>query len=183
MSNLPFATPSPADWRALAETALKDRDLASLVHLDADGLDVRPLYAAANAGEAVTAPRPTHADGRAWDLRVLVEGNDAVALNGVALAQLEGGAASLLVRGGVTADSDTLVQTLAGVQLELAEVALDAGLDGATAADALAVAAKGSPRAKLAFHMDPASAFVAQGGGARPLRALLRRPGCAGNAL
>ena len=58
MSNLPFATPSPADWRALAETALKDRDLASLVHLDADGLDVRPLYAAANAGEAVTAPAP-----------------------------------------------------------------------------------------------------------------------------
>ncbi len=177
MSNLPFATPSPADWRALAETALKDRDLASLVHLDADGLDVRPLYAAANAGEAVTAPRPTHADGRAWDLRVLVEGNDAVALNGVALAQLEGGAASLLVRGGVTADSDTLVQTLAGVQLELAEVALDAGLDGATAADALAVAAKGSPRAKLAFHMDPASAFVAQGGGARPLADYLELAG------
>lgn len=177
MSNSPFATPSPADWRALAEAALKDRDLASLVHLDADGLDLRPLYAAANAGEAVTAPRPSHADGRAWDLRVLVEGDDAAALNALALAQLEGGAASLLVRGGVTADSDTLVQTLAGVQLELAEVALDAGLDGATAADALAVAAKGSPRARLAFHMDPVSAFVGQGGGARPLADYLELAG------
>ncbi len=177
MSHSPFATPSPADWRSLADAALKDRDLASLVHLDPDGLDVRPLYAAANGGEAVAAPRPTHADGRAWDLRVLVEGDDAVALNAVALAQLEGGAASLLVRGDVTADSDTLAQTLAGVQLELAEVALDAGLVGATAADALAVAAKGSPRAKLAFHMDPVSAFVAQGGGARPLADYLELAG------
>lgn len=177
MSNSPFATPSPADWRALAEAALKDRDLASLVHLDADGLDVRPLYAAANAGAPETAPRPAHADGRAWDLRVLVEGDDAAVLNGVALAQLEGGAASLLVRGGVTADSDTLVQTLAGVQLELAEVALDAGLAGAMAADALAVAAKGSPRARLAFHMDPVSAFVARGGGARPLADYLELAG------
>jgi len=44
MSDL-FPTPSPADWRVLAEKALKDRPLESLVHLDADGLAVRPLYA------------------------------------------------------------------------------------------------------------------------------------------
>lgn len=177
MSNPSFPLPSPSDWQALAAAALKDRDLASLVHLDADGLDVRPLYAAANAGAAIAAPRATDADGRAWDVRMLVEGDDAVALNALALAQLEGGAASLLVRGGVTSDSDTLAQTLAGVQLELAEVALDAGLDGAAAADALAVVAKGSPRAKLAFHMDPVSAFVAQGGGARPLADYLELAG------
>jgi methylmalonyl-CoA mutase len=177
MSNSSFATPSPADWRALADASLKDRDLASLVHLDADGLDVRPLYAAANAGEVVFAPRPGDADGRAWDLRVMLEGDEAVAMNALALAQLEGGAASLVIRGPVTADSDTLMQTLAGVQLELAEVALDAGLDGATAADALAVAAKGSPRAKLAFHMDPVSAFVSAGGGARPLKDYLELAG------
>lgn len=159
MSHSSFTTPTPADWRTLAEAALKDRGLETLVHLDADGLDIRPLYAAANAREAVRAARATDADGRAWDLRVLLEGDEAVALNAQALAQLEGGAASLVIKGAVTEDSDTLAQALAGVQLELAEVALDAGLDGATAADALAVAAKGSPRAKLAFHMDPASAF------------------------
>jgi len=42
-----FPTPTPAQWRALAEKALKDRPLEGLVHLDADGLAVRPLYAAA----------------------------------------------------------------------------------------------------------------------------------------
>ncbi len=177
MSHSSFTTPSPADWRTLAEAALKDRGLETLVHLDADGLDIRPLYAAANGREAVRAARATDADGRAWDLRVLLEGDEAVALNAQALAQLEGGAASLVIKGAVTEDSDTLAQALAGVQLELAEVALDAGLDGATAADALAVAAKGSPRAKLAFHMDPASAFVARGGGARPLADYLELAG------
>lgn len=177
MSHSSFTTPTPADWRSLAEAALKDRGLETLVHLDADGLDIRPLYAAANGRDAVQAPRATDADGRAWDLRVLLEGDEAVALNAQALAQLEGGAASLIVKGAVTEDSDTLAQALAGVQLELAEVALDAGLDGATAADALAVAAKGSPRAKLAFHMDPASAFVARGGGARPLADYLELAG------
>lgn len=177
MSHSSFTTPTPADWRTLAEAALKDRGLETLVHLDADGLDIRPLYAAANGRDAVRAARATDADGRAWDLRVLLEGDEAVALNARALAQLEGGAASLILKGAVTEDSDTLAQALAGVQLELAEVALDAGLDGATAADALAVAAKGSPRAKLAFHMDPASAFVARGGGARPLADYLELAG------
>jgi len=33
-----FPTPSPADWKALAEKALKDRPIESLIHLDADHL-------------------------------------------------------------------------------------------------------------------------------------------------
>ena len=62
-----FATPSPAEWRTLAEKALKDRPLESLVHLDADGLALRPLYAGATGVEPVFAPRASDADGRAWD--------------------------------------------------------------------------------------------------------------------
>lgn len=158
-----FPTPSPADWKALAEKALKDRPLESLVHIDADQLIVRPLYAGATGVETVRAPRPSDADGRAWDLRTLVEGDDPEAVNAAALDDLRGGAASILLRGAILSDSEPLGRALDGVALELAAVALDAGLDGPDAANALAVAAKGSPRARLRFHMDPISAFAETG--------------------
>ena len=156
-----FPIPSPADWRSLAEKALKDRPLESLVHLDADGLAICPLYA--------SAPRPSDADGRAWDLRTLVDGDDAAAVNVAVLADLEGGAASVLLKGAMLADSEPLARALEGVALELAAIGLDAGLDGPEAANALAVAAKGSPRAKLMFHMDPLSAFAEAGAAPRAI--------------
>ncbi len=164
-----FPIPSPGDWRVLAEKALKDRPLESLVHLDADGLAIRPLYAAATGGKPMSAPRPSDADGRAWDVRTLIEGDDAAAVNAAAFADLEGGAASILLKGGVLADSEPLSRALDGVALELATVGLDAGLDGPGAANALAVAAKGSPRAKLMFHMDPLSAFAEAGAAPRAI--------------
>lgn len=164
-----FPTPSPADWKALAEKALKDRPLESLLHLDADQLVVRPLYAAATAVEPLFAPRPSDAEGRPWDLRTLVEGDDAAAVNAAVLADLEGGAASVVLKGAALADSEPLTRALDGVALELAAVGLDAGLAGPEAANALAVAAKGSPRARLMFHMDPVSAFAETGEAPRAL--------------
>ncbi len=164
-----FPTPTPAEWRALAEKALKGRPLESLVHLDADQLTVRPLYADATGVEPVFAPRPSQCDERAWDLRTLVEGDDPAAVNAAVLADLEGGAASVVLGGAVLADSEPLARALEGVALELAAVALDAGLAGPEAANALAVAAKGSPRARLMFHMDPVSAFAAIGEAPRSL--------------
>lgn len=164
-----FPTPSPADWKTLAEKALKDKPLESLVHMDADNLVVRPLYAGVTEVEAVFAPRPSDAEGRAWDLRTLVEGDDPAAVNAAVLADLQGGAASVVLRGAVLADSEPLGRALDGVALELAAVGLDAGLDGPDAANALAVAAKGSPRAKLMFHMDPISAFAETGAAPRAI--------------
>ena len=164
-----FPIPSPADWRVLAEKALKDRPLESLVHLDPDGLAIRPLYAAATGGQPVFAPRPSDAEGRAWDVRTLVEGDHPAAVNAAVLADLEGGAASVLLRGAVLADSEPLARALDGVALELAPVGLDAGLEGPEAANALAVAAKGSPRARLLFHMDPLSAFAEAGAAPRAI--------------
>lgn len=158
-----FPVPTPADWRPLAEQALRDRPLESLIHLDADGLPVRPLYAAATGVTALFAPRPSQADGRPWDLRAQVEADDPAEANRQVLAELEGGAASVILSGAVLADSEPLGRALDGVALELAPVGLDAGLDGPDAANALAVAAKGAPRAKLMFHMDPVSAFAATG--------------------
>ncbi|HYD28058.1 methylmalonyl-CoA mutase family protein [Brevundimonas sp.] len=164
-----FPTPSPADWKALAEKALKDRPLESLLHLDADQLLVRPLYAAATGVEPLFAPRPTEAEGRPWDLRTLVEGDDPSTVNAAVLADLEGGAASVVLKGAVLQDSAPLTAALDGVALELAAVALDAGLAGPEAANALAVAAKGSPRARLMFHMDPVSACAEAGAAPRSI--------------
>ena len=163
MSAMTFPTPTPAEWRALAEKALKGRPLESLVHLDADQLTIRPLYAGATGVEPLFAPRPSDADGRAWDLRSLVEGDDAASVNAAVLTDLQGGAASVVLKGAVLADSEPLSRALDGVALELAAVGLDAGLAGPEAANALAVAAKGSPRARLMFHMDPVSAFAESG--------------------
>ena len=98
-----FPTPSPADWRAEAEKALKGKPLEGLVHLDADHLTTRPLYGRANATEAVFAPRASNADGRAWDLRTQVEGDEPEGLNAAVLDDLEGGAASVLLSGAVLA--------------------------------------------------------------------------------
>ena len=164
-----FPVPTPAAWRDLAQKALKDRPIESLVHLDADGLAVLPLDAEANGTGAVSAPRGSDADGRAWDLRTQVEGEDPEAVNAAVLADLEGGAASVILSGTVLDDSEPLGRALAGVALELAPVALDAGLRGPDAANALAVAAKGSPRARVMFHLDPISAFAMAGGSPRSI--------------
>ena len=159
-----FAVPTPLEWRDAAVKALKERPLESLIHLDADQLATKPLYGTANGGEPVFAPRPSDSEGRAWDVRALNEGEDADALNRAILTDLENGAASVLIAGPVAADAGRLARALDAVALELAPVALDAGFDGVKAAEALSAAAKGSPRAKLAFHLDPISAYAEAGG-------------------
>ena len=162
-----FPVPSPLDWREAAQKALKERPIEALMHLDADQLVTRPLYAGATGVQPIFAPRPSDAEGRAWDVRTLVEGGDAKTVNAAVLTDLENGAASVLLRGRVLSDSAPLGRALEGVALELAPVALDAGIDGPDAANALAVVAKGSPRAKLRFHLDPISAFAEAGGSPR----------------
>jgi len=159
-----FAVPTPLEWREAAVKALKERPLESLIHLDADHLATKPLYGAANGGEPVFAPRPSDSEGRAWDVRALNEGEDADALNRAILTDLENGAASVLIAGPAATDAAKLTRALDGVALELAPVALDAGFEGVKAAEALSGAAKGSPRAKLAFHLDPISAYAEAGG-------------------
>lgn len=54
-----FPIPSPLDWRDAAEAALNGRALQSLMHLDADQLVTRPLYAAATGVQAIAVARPS----------------------------------------------------------------------------------------------------------------------------
>ena len=93
-----FSAPTPLEWREAAQKALKDRPIESRMHLDADQLVTRPLYAGATGVQPIFAPRPSDSEGRAWDLRTLVEGDDPEAVNEAVLTDLENGAASVMLR-------------------------------------------------------------------------------------
>lgn len=163
-----FPSPPLDRWTALARKALKDAPLEGLSRTDGDGLEIAPLYADGGA-PVLSAPRPSLAEGRAWDLRVLVEAEAPVQTNAAILDELNGGAASAVLTGAALVDPDVLSRALEGVALELAPIGLDAGVQGAAAAGALAVAAKGSPRARLMLHLDPVSAFARDGGAPRAI--------------
>lgn len=161
--------PATADaWRSLVEKTLKGEPLESLNKATLEGLPIAPLYGEAEA-PAAFAPRPYDAE-RPWDLRVATAHPDPARANAELLADLEGGAASGVLRidptgrsGVAVGSAEGLARALDGVVLELAPIGLDAGFLGPKAADWLGAAAKGSPSARLNFHLDPLSAFAEAG--------------------
>lgn len=161
-----FAEPSLDAWRAAATKTAPDSRFEALVRRTLDGVAVEPLYGAWNAGEPA-GPRkaPAVDTTRPWDLRSRLFAGTPGEANKQALAELSGGAASVLVpvvESGI-GSADDLAAALDGVLLELAPVALDGGEAAVDAANWLAVAAKGSPQAKLAFHLDPVSTIAREG--------------------
>lgn len=166
----PGMTPAGEDaWRALVAKTLGDKPFESLTKTTVEGLEIAPLYAAAERPTPFP-PRPFDGD-RPWDARVLSAHPDPARVNAELLADLEGGAASVIVKGHATADA--LARALKDVIVELAPVGLDAGFLGPKAADALHAVAKASPTALLAFHMDPLSAFAEAGTSPGPIEAHL----------
>ncbi|OYW94982.1 MAG: methylmalonyl-CoA mutase, partial [Caulobacterales bacterium 32-67-6] len=150
-----FPPASAEDWRALVLKTLGDKPPESLTTTTADGLTIAPLYGPGASGVVPT--RPFNPD-RAWDLRGVTRHPDPARANTDILADLEGGAASVLVAIDPSAQSgvavgggDDLARVLDGVILELAPVALDAGFLGTQAADWLSGVAKASPTALLQF--------------------------------
>jgi methylmalonyl-CoA mutase len=177
-----FPAPPREAWLALVEKTLKGAPFdRRLVATTPDGLRIEPLYTAADAPNRLAArPAPAADAERPWDLRTVCDHPDPARANLDALKDLENGAASILLRidptgrAGVAApDQDGLGRALAGVLLDLAPVALDAGLLGPQAANALAVLAKGAPEAPLAFHLDPLSAFAEAGESPGPIESHL----------
>jgi methylmalonyl-CoA mutase len=173
-----FPPASEDAWRALVAKTLGDKPFETLEKTTAEALPVAPLYPSAEAPAAFPR-RPFDAE-RPWDLRTLTAHPDAGRANAEILADLEGGAASAVVKldpsgvAGVAAGSaDGLGRVLDGVILELAPVALDAGFLGPKAADWLGAVAKASPGAKLRFHMDPLSAFAETGASPGPIESHL----------
>jgi methylmalonyl-CoA mutase len=167
-----FAPAARADWLALVEKTLGGADVdAALTSRTADGLPVQALYTADDASPSPTLRRAFAIDpARPWDLRTLIDHPDPVRANADALADLTGGAASVRLQldpsgaqGVAVASQDDLARALDGVLLDLAPVALDAGLMGGLAAAWLSALAKGAPAAPLAFNLDPLSAFATRG--------------------
>ncbi len=172
-----FPAATPADWRKLVDKTLGEAPFASLEKTTVEGLPIEPLYPQAPSPNA---PARTVAADRAWEAATLTAHPDPARANREVLADLNGGAASLVVRldptgkTGVAVGSDAaLARVLDGVILELAPVALDAGFLGPQAADWLSAAAKASPGALLRFHLDPLSAYAATGASPGPMEAHL----------
>lgn len=176
-----FDAADNASWRALVEKGLKGKPFEDLVSTTADGLAIKPLYTAEDAGPLLAArPAPSDDPERPWDLRAAVEHPDPARANDQALSDLVGGAQSVLLKldasaadGIAVASQDDLARVLDKVLLELAPVGLDAGWQGPDAANWLAVLAKGAPNAPLAFHMDPVTAFAQAGASPGPVEAHL----------
>jgi methylmalonyl-CoA mutase len=165
-----FEIPSRADWMALVEKTLKGEDFeTALVGRTAGGVPIQPLYVPGDA-QPLGRDLSTRDPDRPWDLRTAIVGPGPAKANADIVRDLEGGAASVLIRidpgaqDGVAINSaEGLDKVLDGVLLDLAPVALDAGFLGPKAADWLGAAAKAAPNAPLAFHMDPISAFAVAG--------------------
>jgi len=166
----PGITPAGEDaWRALVAKTLGDKPFESLTKSTVEGLPIAPLYAASPT-PATFPTRPFDGE-RPWDVRTLSAHPDPARVNADLLADLEGGAASVIVKGHATAEA--LGRALKDVIVELAPVGLDAGFLGPKAADALHAVAKASPGAKLNFHMDPLSAFAEAGESPGPIESHL----------
>lgn len=166
----PETPPAGEDaWRALVTKTLGDKPFESLTTATAEGLPIAPLYPVCDTPAAFPA-RAANAE-RPWDLRVVSAHADPARANAELLADLEGGAASVIVRG--HANAAALARALKDVIVELAPVGLDAGFLGPQAADGLSAVAKASPGAKLNFNLDPLSAFAEAGAAPGPIEAHL----------
>ncbi len=169
-----FPANTRQEWMSLVETVLKGQPFDKrLVRTTADGVAIQPLETAETSAKA-SGPLFGERDAdRPWDLRCEITHPDPRTANRQILQDLEGGAASVLLKLDPTGETGIavggaadLAPALDGVFLELAPVALDAGFLGPMAADWLGELGKRAPNAPLAFHMDPLSAFAATGASA-----------------
>lgn len=176
MNDLSLAADFPAatreQWLKLVEGVLKGADFdRKLVSRTYDGLRLEPLYP--KAGSPPSAARQACP----WRVSQRLDHPDPSAANGLALADLEGGADALtLVLSGVPAARgfgveagtlDALDRALQGVMLDLVPLRLDAGAGGERAAALLMEVAERRGHAlaglDLDLGLDPVGAFAATG--------------------
>ena len=165
-----FPPSSREVWLAQAEQTLKGAPIGVLTRRSLEGTPIEVLYDASGTG-----PSPAKQQ-LGWDIRALVREPEVARANQAALDDLRGGATSVLLRldptgaeGVAVGAGDDLAQALEGILLDVGAVALDAGFLGHVAAEWLSAAAKGAPAARLAFHLDPLSAFAAAGASPGPI--------------
>src|SRR4051794_20407000 len=149
-----FPSPSRAEWRALVAAVLARSGVAgdpedALTSITYDGIRIKPLYTADDVEGLDAAGRPGHppyvrgsteygAVVSGWDVRTRPVGTDVATVNRAALQDLQSGASSLWLTVGLGALAvEDIGAALAGVYLDLAPVALDAGPSTFEAAQAL----------------------------------------------
>ncbi len=173
-----FAAATREEWLSLAAKTLKGAAVETLAGATPDGLAIQSLYSADGAAAPLAFEPAARGGERPWDVRAIVRHGDPAGANAQILEALAGGAASVLARidprgetGIAVSSADDLARLLDGVMIDVAPVALDAGFLGVACARWLASAAKASPSAPLAFHLDPLSAFAAAGASPGPIEA------------
>ncbi|BCM84545.1 methylmalonyl-CoA mutase family protein [Methylobacterium indicum] len=141
-----FPAATEAQWRALVDGVLKGADFEKrLVRRTPDGIEVAPLYPAAEA-----APQPGRAAPGRWRVSQRVDHPDPAEANALALTDLEGGADALTLvlakspaaRGFGLPGPQAIEAALSGVMLPLIGLRLDAGAAGPDAATALVALAR-----------------------------------------
>jgi methylmalonyl-CoA mutase len=151
-----FPAPTREQWRSLVAAVLRRSGVAEDVDPEAslssgtyDGIVIKPLYTADDAAELghdgvpgrppfVRGATPDGATRTGWDVRQRHLDPDPAALNRAVLADLDNGVTSLwLVLGEGGLPVAELGAALQGVYLDLAPVALDAGVQTREAAAAL----------------------------------------------
>lgn len=193
-----FPTPSHEDWLALVDQALGGRPFGkALLSENYDGLVIKPLYTrddADGSGDPAGFPgfapytRGAQAVRGGWDLRQRHDHPDPREANRQILKDLERGVTSVLIavdpdgRDGVVVRSKIdLEEALAGVQMDLALVALDAGGHTPAAAAMLMTlwAERGlaAEAARGAFNADPLAALAVNGALSGSLKAAMTQLG------
>lgn len=164
-----FPPPGLATWQALVDKGLKGAPFEQrLVAWTEDGLRIPPLFTSADElpepGLPGAAPwvRGPLAGRTGWDIRALCRLSDPIAANRAILAELNGGASSILLEAGGVSLADLLVM-LDGVMPDLAPVHLSCRLEDLPRLDGL-------PEGVL-LRLDPLEAW-ASGRAADPGSAL-----------
>ncbi len=150
----------------------------------ADGIEIKPLYTAADAPASPGLPGACASGSiaRGWDIRQSVTIDDPALANAEITDALENGATSIQLRFQTSSDWSVLDRALAGVLMDLAPIGLDAKADCLPAATALLQLAerRGVDAAALRadLNADPLGA-MAGGGALDPTAALAGMVGLA----
>jgi methylmalonyl-CoA mutase len=179
-----FPDPDLDAWRDLATKALRGAPFERLIETTHDGIAIKPLYVAADVPAAPARPRlPVRDPFLPWDIRQAFADADPARLNADILTDLKGGVSSIEVRVGQGGARPSLAiadleAALAGVDLDIAPVALNVGpqsaLDAVRALDAMLTRAGADPaKARPAFNLTFVTPWLARGGLPRPFEALM----------
>ncbi|MGW9333714.1 methylmalonyl-CoA mutase family protein [Bosea sp. NPDC055594] len=168
-----FPLPDQAQWRSAVDKVLKGADFEKrLVSQSADGIRIAPLYPAAPAGL-----RPMRAATGRWQVAARLDHPSPAAARDLALADLEGGAETLVLSfagaraargyGLVAEDVAALDTALDGVMLDLIRLRLDPAPAGERNARLVAelIARRDIDPAKadVDFGLDPIGVFASHG--------------------